>query len=134
MDVRAEMNKELRRARGWLLAVGIVMFVVSLIQIYADRSTADLDPTAKHIAAAIMGVILIAFLALWWFAKRKPKLCLSLGLALYWGLQIWNAFYDPATIYQGIVLKFLFTAALVKGIASAGRVEVLREQVVKVFE
>jgi len=134
MDVSAEMNQELRRARGWLLGVGIVMFVVGLAEIYGRRGAEDHEPLVKHIAAGFMGVILIIFLALWWFAKRKPKLCLSLALVFYWGLQIWNGIVDPTTLYQSILLKVLFTMALVKGIASAGRVEVLREQVVKVFE
>lgn len=134
MDVSAEMNKELRRARGWLLAVGILTFLVGLFEVYGQRGNEGVDPVAKHIAAGIVGLILLAYLALWWFAKRKPKLCLSLGLALYWSLQIFAAFNDPSTIYKGIFLKVLFTVALVKGISSAGRVEVLREQVVKVFE
>ena len=134
MDVTAEMNKELRRARGWLLAVGILMLILNLVGVYATKDSDAMPAAAKAIGALISGVIFAAFLALWWFAKRKPKLCLTLGLVLYWGLQIWNAFYDPSTLYQGIILKILFTGALVKGIQSAGRAEVLHEQVVKVFE
>jgi len=134
MDVRAEMNKELRRARGWLLGVGILMFVINMGMLYLSSMGDAYSPTGKTLMALFLGVVLAMFVALWWFAKRKPRLCLTLGLVLYWAIQLLAAFGDPKSLFSGIILKVAFTVILVKGIKSAGRVELLRDQLVNVFE
>jgi peptidoglycan/LPS O-acetylase OafA/YrhL len=133
MDVRAEMNKELRRARGWLLGVGILMFLYDMVMVHLGHGAA-FTSTRKAVVTAVDAVILAIFVGLWWFAKRKPRLCLTLGLVLFWALQLVNAWGDPKTLFGGFILKIVFTVALVKGIRTAGRVELLRDQLVNVFE
>jgi hypothetical protein len=133
MDDRAEMNKELRRARGWLLGVGILMFVMDMIfvhGVYADRLLSEDKTKITAISAGILAV----FVALWWFSKQKPKLCLALGLAAFWGLQLFNAIQDPKSLTQGIIVKIFFTVALVKGLKSASHAEDLRAKLGAVFE
>lgn len=133
MDTRAELNKEIRRARGWLIAVGIIMFVMDMILIhavYGDQLTDDW----KNRIMALSGGIMAVFFALAFFTSRKPKLCLILGLVVFWGLQLYNAAIDPSTLTQGIVLKIFFTVALVKGLKSATRAEDLRAELERVFE
>ena len=134
MDVRAEMNKELRRARGWLLAVGLIMFLYDMAMVHLGDAGDRMNTTGKTVATVIDGLVLAIFVALWWFAKRKPRLCLTLGLVLYWAIQLLAAYGDPKTLFGGLILKIGFTVALVKGIQTAGRVELLRDQLVDVFE
>ena len=128
--VSAELNAELRSARKWLLIVGILMFVVDMIILNIGR----FDPAVKNIAMLIDLGVLAIFVALWWFAKQKPRLCLGLGLAVFWGLQILNAIDDPSNLYKGIIIKVLFTVALVRGLKSANRAEDLRAKLANVFE
>jgi hypothetical protein len=133
LDPRQEMTSELRRARGWLLGVGILQFVVDMIMIhgvYGDRLPADLKTNATLLDLGI----LVGFVALWWFARVKPKLCLTLGLVLFWGVHLYNAIQDPTTLYKGIIVKIFFTMALVRGLKSASRAQLLHEQLAKVFE
>ena len=132
MDIRAEFNAELRSARRWLLVVGLLMFAMDLLYIYVLNN--DLTQEGKNIITAISAGILGIFVALWWFAQKKPRLCLGLGLVVFWGLQIFNAIDDPSMIFKGLIVKILFTVALVKGLQSAGRAELLRAQLVQVFE
>jgi hypothetical protein len=133
MDIRTEMNAELSRARKWLLIVGVIMFVMDLVYIhvvYGDR----LPSSTKNSITALSAGILAIFVALWWFAQKKPRLCLILGLVVFWGLQLYNASQDGTSIFSGILLKVLFTSALIKGLKSANRAEVLREELTRVFE
>jgi hypothetical protein len=132
MDVRAEMNRELRRARGWLLAVGLIMTAFDLFMVFSKGDR--LDPTLRAVELAITAAELGVFVFLWWLSKRKPRLGLTLGLVVYWGIQLMNAYYTANSLFAGIILKLLFTSALIKGIRSAGNVELMREELEKVFE
>jgi hypothetical protein len=129
---RVELNAELRKARGWILAVGIIMFVMDMIMIYAvygDRLPSEWKNKLTMYDAIILGY----FVALWWFAQYKPKLCCILALVGFWGLHLYLASLDASSLYQGIILKVLFTVALVNGIKSAGRAETLQKELAEVF-
>ena len=134
MDPKEELSQELRRARGWILGVGILMFVVDTIIIQVvngDRITSTLKNELLMVDLAILAY----FVALWWFAKKYPKPCCLLALVGYWGLQIgvtvWSG--DPSNLYKGILIKVLFTVALVRGLKSATRASYLKEELEKVF-
>jgi hypothetical protein len=80
--------------------------------------------------------VLAYFIALWWFAKTYPKVCCVLALVGFWGLQIGVAVLanDFESLFrQGIILKILFTIALVNGIKSGARAQHLKEELEKVF-
>jgi hypothetical protein len=130
---QAEMSKELTNARRALLAVGIIMFVMDMIFIqgvYADRLAAS----DRNLLTAVSAGVLAVFVALFVFAKQRPRLCLTLGLVIFWGIQIFNMVQDPKAITQGILLKIFFTLALVKGLKSANRAEELKRELEHVFE
>lgn len=130
---QAEMSKELTTARRALLAVGIIMFVMDMIFIqgvYADRLAAS----DRNLLTAVSAGVLAIFVALFFFAKQRPRLCLSLGLVIFWGIQIFNMVEDPKAITQGILLKIFFTLALVKGLKSASRAEQLKRELEHVFD
>jgi len=131
--VQTELNDELRRARRWLLIVGILMFVFDMAMTWSIPAE-QADRSMQKVITLIDLGILATFVALWWFAKQRPKLCLILGLVVFWGLQIFAAINDPSQLYKGILIKILFTAALIRGLKSADRVEYLRKDLEKVFE
>ncbi len=133
MDAKTEMNAELRRARGWLIAVGAIQFTLDMIFIhgvYKDQLTDEWKTRITVLSAALLG----AFLVLAAFTRRAPRLCLGLGLALFWAVHLFNAALDPATLAQGIIIKILFTMALVKGFKAAAHAEDLRKDLQRVFE
>ena len=132
MDKKEELSAELKKARTWILVVGIMMFVMDMIYIHAIW--ADLLPDwAKNQAMIISGVVLGVFIALWWFAQHKPKLCCALALIIFWGIQLYAVRDDPSQIYKGLVIKIFFTIALVKGLQSANRAEQLKKELEQVF-
>lgn len=132
MDKRAELTRQLRSARGWILAVGLLNFAVEMFVVYIWWN-GRVDPTWRTRLAIYDAAILACFIALWWFAQRRPVLCCVLALAGFWAMQIVIAIADRDTLAQGIVIKALFTIALLKGILSAVRAERLRRELDNVF-
>ena len=133
MDLREELNAELRRARGWLIAVGIIMFVTDMVFIHAVYADNLLDEEKTKLTI-LSAVVMVVFFVLAYFTKHKPKLCLALGLAIFWGLQLYAAKDDPTMLTKGILLKIFFTMALIKGLKSASHAEQIRADLGKVFE
>ncbi len=74
------------------------------------------------------------FLTLYAFARSWPRLCLGLGLGLFWTINVVYIAYDPSMMLKGIVVKVVFTMALVKGLQSASRANVLQRDLARVFE
>ena len=133
IDKRALAAKELKTARNALLIVGIIMFAMDMIFIqgvYADRLPSDL----KNKLTILSALLFAGFIALYVFSKQRPKLCLALGLVLFWGIQLYNISIDATSLRQGIVMKVLFTMALIKGLKAASHAEDLNAELGKVFE
>lgn len=129
---KIELSAELRKARGWILAVGLIMFAVDMIMIYAVYG--DRLPAAwKNKLTMYDSIILAYFVGLWWFAQKKPKLCCILALVGFWGLHLYIATLNPESLAQGLVLKIFFTIALVNGLRSASRAESLQKELAEVF-
>jgi hypothetical protein len=137
MDKRQEMTQELRRARGWILAVGIIMVVTDQI-VFAVSIPSGADPAIvshyRNLLFLIDGIVLAFFIGMWFLARKKPVLGCTLALVAFWGIQIYNASDDPSSLGKGILLKVLFTIALVKGIQSAKKAENLAAELGAVFE
>ena len=138
---QAEMSRELKSARTWLIVVGIIQFVMDLLILHVLKMPTGLgdarDPALVSIRneyTIYAAVLFAAFVALWIFSKKKPKLCLILALVVFWGVHLWAMAQDPSNAYRGIIIKILFTAALIKGIKSASRSEELSRELGKVFE
>src|SRR5262245_65195847 len=92
--MRAEMSAELKKARTWILAIGIIIFVTQAIQVYVLYG--DLLPGwAKRQLMIPAGVLLVVFFALWVFAKSQPKLACILALVVFWGMVAYYASPDP---------------------------------------
>ena len=135
MDPREELNAELKKARAWILGVGILMVIVDQIM-FAVQGGWDIPFQYVSWFFIIDGVILVVFVTLWWWAKSQPKLACILALVAFWGIQLAGAVLsgDPANLFKGIIVKVLFTVALVNGIKSGARASQLQEQLGKVFE
>lgn len=131
MDKQVEMTTELRRARGWILGVGTVMLVYNLVAIHVVN--ARLPGEIKMRATAYMLGIFMFLLVMWWLAGRRPVLACVLALVGFWGLALYLTMDNGGSILDGILLKGLFTLALIRGIQSASRAERLKRELAQVF-
>ena len=132
MDKQLEMSPEIRKARNWILGVGIVMFVLDMVMVYVvygDRLPAD----AKSTLTMYSGIIFAYFIAMYVLSKFKPVMACVLALVGFWGLHLYLATQDPKSLAQGIIMKVLFTLALIRGIKSANRAEQLQKELAQVF-
>jgi hypothetical protein len=134
---QAELTDELRRARNWILGVGILMVIVDQI-IFAvmvpSYAPEDLVREARNTLFLIDGLVLAFFVGMYILAKHKPVMGCTLALLGFWAVQLYAAAQPGGSITQGILIKILFTMALVKGIKSASRAEQLQSELGKVFE
>lgn len=64
-------------------------------------------------------VLSLVFLILAAWSEKNPFGAILTAFIIYVTVHITNAFADPATIAQGIIIKIFFIAAFVKGIRSA---------------
>jgi hypothetical protein len=90
-----------------LLLSGIVLSMVSKV------------PSAKAgvlIVSTILAGIMAA-LAIW--ARKSPLAALVVATATYGVLLVTNAIIDPTTIAQGVFVKIIIVAMLIRGIKSA---------------
>jgi hypothetical protein len=135
---RLELTQELRRARYWILAVGIIMVVFD--QIYFQYEVSKYNASGPIVDALrnrlflIDGVVLAFFVGMFFLAKYKPVIACVLALIGFWGIQLWAVQFDPSQLYKGIVVKALFTMALIRGIKSANRAQQLQGELGKIFE
>src|SRR5262245_23121224 len=118
MDKQVEMTTELRRARGWILGVGIVMLGFNLLLLYVVNGEAYPEDVKARAAMFLLGIFTF-FLLMWLLAGWRPVLACVLALCGFWGLYLYLAIQDGTSILQGIVMKVLFTLALIRGIKSA---------------
>jgi hypothetical protein len=74
----------------------------------------------EHRGALVANLLLsVIMLVLAWWSRFKPLAAILIATAIYAAVQVISAIMDPATIAQGIVLKILVIAILVKGIKGA---------------
>jgi hypothetical protein len=125
MDPRAELNRQLQRARTWLIAVGALMFAFDMM-FYFGVLGPGVPESMRTRGIVISSGILAIFIGLWWMARTRTRLALILGLVVFWGLQLAVAVMNPASLLSGLILKIVFTVALVRGLQAASLVEHIR--------
>jgi RNA polymerase subunit RPABC4/transcription elongation factor Spt4 len=79
----------------------------------------DHDRGLVYMLLAVNLALGALYLVLWWWAKTKPLPAAVIALLLFITTHVINAVMQPASIYQGILVKILFTLALVRAITAA---------------
>lgn len=64
----------------------------------------------------------VIYFGLWFWAKKNPYAAALVALLLFLTVIVISAVYEPSTLAQGVLVKILFIAALVKAV-TAGREE-----------
>ena len=131
MDKQLEMTQELRKARTWIIAVGLIMVTVDMLVLHIGHS--DWPSEVKYRVMMYDLVILVFFVAMWLVARYRPVVGCVLALCGFWALHIYLATLDVTSLFQGILLKIFFTLALIRGLKGANRAEQLKKELEQVF-
>ena len=115
--------RELRAARGWLIAVALLSLVVQILVAY------NLPPKveSKHQLLLIIACVQFAvFFGAWLLSHWKPKFSLILALIAFWIIQVFVIVASPlesAFSPTAIGFRLAFTLALIGGVSAADRAE-----------
>ena len=116
-----ELKKKMKSARGALLAVAIIQVVVGffLYAILADEAGKPNSLMTKADLNIMLVVILVIgaiYFGLWVWAKSAPFPAALTGLILYVTLWLGQGVMDPASLVQGILIKIIIVAVLIKAV------------------
>ena len=149
--VDLDAKRRLGTARKWLLAISILMAASAPILFALAKSDLEKQITtmsaqagemgdaapmqdgrtfgqAKHHARGMLNLglavylgVAAVFLGLWFWAKRNALAACVVALLLYVTKIVFEAVIDKDTIYQGLIIKIFFIAALASAISAAQR-------------
>ena len=108
---RKDGEKNIRRARGTLIFLGVLMCGVALWE--------GFGPANSELAMIIDFVIAGIFLGSWFFSKQYPFAAFLTSLLVYILIHLLIAIGDPTTIISGIIWKIVIIAFLSTGIKAA---------------
>ncbi|CAN5922722.1 hypothetical protein BH11GEM2_BH11GEM2_36940 [soil metagenome] len=121
---RSDMEKQLRDAEAQLSGLSPEVRDARLQE--AVGMTWDEIVAHDHGIVTLLLVINIAlaviYFGLWFWAKSNPYAASLVALLLFFTVIVISAVYEPSTLAQGILVKILFTGALLKAV-TAGREE-----------
>jgi hypothetical protein len=117
-EFEAELAQQRKDLRSWMLIVGVSLFVIDVIggKLYAMLAAAqflDSDPTAwfrRELYGSI--ALLVYFIALWRFARRRAVLACLLAIIGYWVVHTATTASTPALLSFGIAVEVGMTIAL----------------------
>jgi len=128
-DLQADqLHRKAKQAFGALLAVAILTFIFGLLLSFA-LGRAGKEYAAMAVVLLVTNLILAgiyAGLAFW--ARKNPLPAALVGLVLFVTIHVINVVMDPMTIAQGIIVKIIIIAVLVRAIQAGTKHKKLREQ------
>lgn len=106
-----ENEKSVKYAKNALIFVAVIQFLLGLYEGFVSP---------KMIEALIVDFVIGGlFLGMFFYAKTRPLRAFAIALGVYGGIILLMAAIDPATIVQGIIVKFLVIGGLISGIQAA---------------
>ena len=117
----SEYDKKIKSAQTSIFVVAGVQMVFGIIQALMN------DGPEMYFSLGIMVFISLLFLGLGFWCKKKPLAAIVTALVIYASLLLLDAFFDPTTLYKGVIMKVFIIIYLVKGITAAKEAQRLRE-------
>lgn len=105
-----EAEKELKKPK---LIIYVLAGVTLLIGLYHGFANDDFATMILNLCISLLYLILAAW------ANKNPFGAILTALVVYITINVVNAFIQPVSLFQGIILKIFFIGAFVKGIRSA---------------
>jgi len=124
-DAKIEINDHLKKIKqGRLVLFALAGF--SLLGIVSARYYITSSGVIQE-DVLIEGIVLIViYLGAALYFPRNPLVSLAVGLSVFGLVHILSAIVEPASLYQGIVIKSIFLYGLLRGVFSA---QTIRRQV-----
>lgn len=116
------LKKKMKSARGALLAVAILQCVTGAL-VYFLLSQSN-DPAVQSAVAVTVTIVLVigaVYFGLWHWAKTSPFPAAVVGLVTYVTLLLAGAAFDPSTLLQGILIKAIIIAILIKAVSAGAQ-------------
>ena len=113
-------DKHIRNARNML-------FIVAGVECIGFFSVGDQPEPARSITIGILLFVVLVFVGLAFWTKKKPFAALLTALILYGSLLLLDAVFDPSTIYKGLLLKIAIIVSLVTGLRNAKEAQDLKK-------
>lgn len=105
-----EAKKETNTARIIILVLAGIVFLTGLFQGLAR----------DNFAGMILNLCLcLLYLILATWCSKNPFGAILTAFIVYITINVVNAFFDPLTLFQGLIMKIIFIGAFIKGIRSA---------------
>jgi putative Ca2+/H+ antiporter (TMEM165/GDT1 family) len=143
-----QAQKHVKHATGAIKILAVLFLIFGIAMYFVTKGQADAtlaklegaDPaatydvqgktyTTEELRAALdwepKGVLIVNFVlatimaALAWWGRRAPLAAVLIATATYAVVIVTNAIADPTTIGQGVIVKIIIIAFLVKGIKAA---------------
>ncbi|WP_315818558.1 hypothetical protein [Paraflavitalea speifideaquila] len=109
-------DKPVRNAR-------ILLFVIAALQLVPIFLIPPMDDLAKYITIGIYVFFAGVFAALALWTKRKPYTAIITALCVYTGIILLAAYFQPSSIFQGLILKVVVYVMLIVGLRNAKDVQ-----------
>lgn len=116
-----ELHKKAKSAAGALLAVavlttigGVLLLVAGQFLVGEPEGQAD-EGVIQLLAIGTLGIAALYY-GLWFWARRNPLPATLVGLVTYMSIIAINAAMDPATLIQGVLIKVIIIAVLIRGV------------------
>jgi hypothetical protein len=114
-------DKHIKNAR-------IMLFIVAALQFLPLLTLPDnITDEAKYFLIGFQTFFAAVFVGLALWTKYKPFAALLTALLFFIGIWVLGAILDPASIFQGIVVKIIVIVLLILGIRNAKEAEELRK-------
>lgn len=105
-----DTEEKIKSAKTIIYILAGLVFVTGLIQFFASD---DFAAMIVNLSISLLYLILAAW------SDKNPFGAILTAFIIYLTLHIVNAFVEPSTLFQGIIIKIIFIGAFIKGIRSA---------------
>lgn len=127
----AELRAQIKKASGALLIVAILQ-VLGTVLIYFLMSSTELGKRASDAdrltVTVVMSAIAVLFFGLYAWSRKNPFPAAVVGLVVFVTIHLADALVDPTTILQGIIVKIIVVAILIRAVKAGVRYRQLKRQ------
>jgi hypothetical protein len=109
-------DKPVRNAR-------ILLFVIAGLQLIPLLLMPPMEDIEKYITIGIYVLFAGIFAALALWTKKKPYTAIITALCVYTGIILLAAYFQPSSIFQGLILKVIVYVMLIVGLRNAKDVQ-----------
>ncbi|MBN9295679.1 MAG: hypothetical protein J0I41_01655 [Filimonas sp.] len=110
-------DKPIKKARN-------ILFVIAALQVISILFVMkDLEDLVLYFTIGIMLVVAGIFFGLALWTKRKPYTAIIIALVIYVGLWLLDGFFDPTSLFRGIILKAIAVGLMISALGNAKEVQ-----------